>query len=464
MALAHRPNGEPRDDGHDGNEDDEIVCRFLSYIVIYLSLLYYAVITYIDSNNNDDSISSDDCRTMISMESDASYRTIIFADEDGVQIGYGNSEENHVTIINQEVRTYRQLGASGVRIDMHFNQPPPVGYNYERWLNDGIIKLLELLRTMLNIQSQDYVGMIFNNENSVRSDFSISLRRFDQYDAELIFTQLNNVMQSNEEFIISDKLIIHIDHVEMPLGFGRVVRLAGTQLTQYVEDRGRAMYSPNLKPEHNTLCLAVALVVGKAYVDGITNKNRYNYLTYPPNYQGLIDEAHRLCNESGVDLSNGGGLDELRGFHDYLQPEYEITVYNCSRGRTTYFKPCNEGVEKKRINLLLENNHYVMILTTPAAFGFGYYCEPCNSGFSDALRHRTCPYKCPCCYAKPPCAKRTQNIMCNECNRGFRSTSCFNSHIKSKLCSKIKICGKCYRGYKVDKRSHHSCDTKYCRI
>lgn len=439
----------------------------LSYIAIYLALLYYYIISYIDSSGCTSSTDSDSVlsyRSIISADSDVSYRSIIFADNDGIQIGYGDPEENHLTILNQETRTYKQLGASGMRLTMCFNQPPPVGYNYETWLHDGVTKLLELIRVTLNIQPQDYVGMIFNNENSIRTDFSISLRRFDQYDAELIFSQLSSVLQSNEEFIISDKLVIRVDHAEMPLGFGRSVRLVGTTFTQYVEDRPKAIFDPILKAEHNTLCLAVGIVLGRAYAAGVTNKNRYNYLTYSPNYQELIDEALMLCGQAGVDLSNGGGIDEIRGFDEYLQPEYEIIVYNCSRGRSTFFKSHNENAEKKQIRLLLENNHYVLILSPTAAFGFGYYCEPCNAGFSDPLRHRACPYKCPCCYAKPPCVKRSQNVMCDVCNRGFRSLTCFNNHIKSKLCSKIKICGTCYRGYKVNKRTPHSCESKYCRI
>lgn len=385
-------------------------------------------------------------------------------DENDIQIGLGDDDPiSRINIISATRRDYPRFGASGLRLEMKFNNPPPNCPNLELWLALAIIELLELIRLTLEIQPQDWVGLNFNNANCVRSSFSISFRRFDQYTTDLVFTSLVSVLQSNQDFLISDTLTINVDHIQMPLGFGRSYRLVGSSFKQYVEDHPRTIYSPQLAPQHAGLCLAVAIVLGEAYADGVTNKNKYNYLIYPPNYDELIAEAYLLCQDAGVDLGNGGGLDEIRAFQDYLYPEYDITVYNCPRGKTTFFKGDNMNAEKK-IRLLLEDNHYVLIKSTTAAFGLSYYCEPCNRGHNDPLRHRNCPYKCPCCYTTPPCMKQAQNIMCDACNRGFRSALCFDNHLNSNVCSNVKICGTCYRGYKMNARKPHTCDSKYCRI
>lgn len=389
-------------------------------------------------------------------------------DEDGVntsvlQVGFGGQGSSNLNIISVYRREYIRLGASGLRLFMKF-KPPPAGCRYvEQWLMDCVSELLDAIQLALDIQPQDRVGMSFNNNTCVRSSFHISFRRFDQYSPNFIFAQLDSVLQSNSEFLISDSLTINVDHIKMPVGFGRSYRMAGTSFTQFVEDHPQTIFNPHLAPQHETMCLAVAIVLGEAYADGITNKNRFNFLTYKPNYNELIAEAYLLCQDADVDLTNGGGLDEIKKFQDYLHPEYDVTVYDCSRGRSTLFQNGNIDAPKK-IRLLLENNHYTLIKSTAGAFGFSYYCEPCKRGFSDSTRHRTCPYKCPCCYSKPPCAKGSGNIMCVDCNRGFRNTFCFDKHRKSNLCKKVKICGLCYRGFKVNIRKPHVCGMKYCTI
>lgn len=388
-------------------------------------------------------------------------------DDRPIQVGSGASHCSNLIILSVLRRDYPRLGASGLRMSMKFKPPPPDCLDVEQWLTDCVTGLLEFIRTALDIQIQDRVGLGFNNDRCEKSSFHISFRRFDQYSADFIFSQLNAVLQSNSEFLISDNLKINVDHIRMPVGFGRTYRMAGTSFTQFEEDHKRTFVNPKLEPQHETMCLAVAVVLGEAYADSVINQNRFNFLTYKNNYDELIAEASFLCLDAGVDLSHGGGLDEIKKFQDYLYPEYDITVYDCARGRSTLFKNTNENAPKK-IRLLLENNHYTLIKSTTAAFGFSYYCEPCCRGFSDITRHRTCPYKCPCCYSNPPCAKRSENIVCTDCNRGFRNTFCFKNHRKIyrkvSLCDRMKVCGLCYRGYNVNIRKPHICGVKYCTI
>lgn len=421
-------------------------------------------ISILSVNDEDDDDDENDRVTILSLSefdfegtTDADYNTTVN------QIGFGNEQDSHLNIISIYQREYPRLGASGLRLYMKFRQPPPGTRDLELWLTECVTELLECIRSALNIQVHDRVGMSFNNNSCVKSSFHISFRRFDQYSADFIFSQLNSVLQSNERFLISDNLNINVDHIQMPIGYGRTYRMAGTSFTQFVEDHPKTIFNPHLDPQHKSMCLAVAIVLGEAFADGVISQNRFNFLTYKQNYNELIAEAYLLCHYADVDLSNGGGLDEIKKFQDYLHPAYDITVYDCARGRSTLFRNGNTNAVKK-IRLLLENNHYTLIKSTTGAFGFSYYCEPCNRGFSDPLKHRACPYKCPCCYSKPPCPKRNQNIMCADCNRGFRSEFCFNKHQSSNLCSKVKICGQCYSGYKVNNRKPHVCNTKYCSI
>lgn len=148
-----------------------------------------------------------------------------------------------------------------MRLVMRFNQLPDVDYDIktvEIWLEKGMTEMLEIIEKKLCVEPQDKIGLTFSNTRFVKSDFYISFRRFDQYDAEFVFSMLSRVLQSNSEF--SDTLVIYADHIRMPVGLGRCYRLAGTSFTQYVEDHPRTIFNPKLAPEHNTMCLAEALV------------------------------------------------------------------------------------------------------------------------------------------------------------------------------------------------------------
>ena len=67
------------------------------------------------------------------------------------------------------------------------------------------------------------------------------------------------------------------------------------------------------------LCLAHALVIAIANVNSDPK-----YKSYRDGY-GLKKPVEELLKSSGVDLSNGVGLEELEQFQDYLS-DYKIVV------------------------------------------------------------------------------------------------------------------------------------------
>ena len=68
------------------------------------------------------------------------------------------------------------------------------------------------------------------------------------------------------------------------------------------------------------LCLVRALAIAMARVNGDPKYKSYN------NRYGL-KKPDELLEASGVDLTNGGGLEELRQFQKYLS-DYKIVVFD----------------------------------------------------------------------------------------------------------------------------------------
>lgn len=183
------------------------------------------------------------------------------------------------------------------------------------------------------------------------------------------------------------------------------------------------MFSPVLNTEDG-LCLAVTLVAGIAYTSD--DVNRYNFLTYNQNYPDLIKEARDLCFRANVDLTHGGGIDEIVGFQKFLGPDYRIVVYASCGGKVVFFKACHDGY-KYSIHILLDENYNSLILSPTAVFATSYFCKYCCIGYTTKLGHSRCRVKCNKCFQSPPCDNNAP-IKCSSCKREFANATCFQNN------------------------------------
>jgi hypothetical protein len=117
---------------------------------------------------------------------------------------------------------------------------------------------------------------------------------------------------------------------------------------------------------------------------------------------------------------------------------------------------------RPRLNLIMENFHYNVILSLTDAFAARYFCEWCSKRYWDKKRHRKCPYICPCCHDNPPCRLDNDPLTCDMYQRTFREQLCFNRHKTSKLCDKLKCCDRCMTYFWVQKKKRHVCGVTYC--
>lgn len=369
------------------------------------------------------------------------------------QVGFGAS---CVDIVSKSIRAYPKLNASGERMVIRFTNPDL--NNLEAWVRQCIHELLSTIARDLQVRPADRIGINFANVNNDKLNFAFSFRRFDQYNADLVLNGLETVIQSNSRFFLDDCLVVRVDHVVVPVGFGRRTHV-GKTTAEYFKLHKSTIFNPILKSEHNTICLAVAIVIAQAYA---TDINQYNFLTYNRNYDALINSAEILCLNANVDLSNGGGIDEIIQFQDYLGCDYRITVFSSRDGKKKYFKSCHTNY-KYTINLLLDCEHYNVVLKPTAAFATQYFCEHCSTCYTDRFGHKKCVIKCSSCLCTPLCVKEIE-MKCDDCNRIFVSPRCYHNHIRNSLCSKLKLCKNCTVCYTVKKNTEHICNQSYCKV
>ena len=173
-----------------------------------------------------------------------------------------------------------------------------------------------------------------------------------------------------------------------------------------------------------------------------------------------------LLETTGIDLTNGGGIPELIRFQEHFH-EYKIVVYDSLHCDNIIYEGHVES--PKRINLFYDDvtRHYHVITNLTGAMVKRYVCRACNKGCSNGVRHM-CDQTCSDCMTSPPCAYVGVRIPCVDCNRYFRSQSCYDSHKKTTvrswqdgqdLCEQKKCCGMC-GAFITEKK--HDCNKGWC--
>lgn len=338
--------------------------------------------------------------------------------------------------------------------------PPELESDNISWLHKCIKHLINAgldkirFKNGIVIQPNDRVSIILENVNHV-SPIHISFRQYNQLSAEIVLNRINTVLQSNQNFFFDDGLKIKIDHIVVPVGYGRN-RLRGTSIESFTRQKHGLIH---YNSENDNMCLAYALVLAVKHLENKTTElNRLKKSS-----SELQREAEILCDLANVNLSNGATIDHVNKFQDYYSDIFQLIIYNSRSGNSTMFVG-RESPNTKKLYILHEDNHYAAIKSLTAAFSWSYFCSDCHTGYSNRLAHYKCKYSCPCCFGKPICDSNNTNINCNDCGRNFRGPTCFNQHLhgSKKNCHEFKKCNACCAVYIVNKNRQHNCNTKYC--
>jgi len=204
----------------------------------------------------------------------------------------------------------------------------------------------------------------------------------------------------------------------IPVCFGRTaLRTKGRSLANMAHLKSSII---EIRAEHN--CLAHALITAIAKMNKVSN-----YQTYRKGNK-IRPVVASLLEATCLDLTNGAGIPEIIRFQEHFH-EYKIVVYDCLQCDSILFERQVESPE--RINLLYDDiyRHYQVITNFTGAMAKRYVCRACNKGchhnFTNAFDQT-----CSDCMTSPPCAFVGFRIPCGECNRHFRSQSCYDNHKK----------------------------------
>ena len=115
------------------------------------------------------------------------------------------------------------------------------------------------------VADRDLVGVrIRKNENVQAKVVGISFRRREQLNPDIIWAVLCKVIQSNATFGLTDRLEVHLDHVRIPVGNGKLAEKTKGRALDVLSGIKKSIVAV----KSAFFCLAHALIIEIARVNG----------------------------------------------------------------------------------------------------------------------------------------------------------------------------------------------------
>ena len=272
---------------------------------------------------------------------------------------------------------------------------------------------------------------------------------------EKVFSQVEKVVQSNEEFRLNDAVNIDILRVEMPKGSGRSRRTT-YDLREYLKKKKSVICINN----NDNYCLARALAVSIARIEK------------DPRYNQMLDSKRHIQFERALALHQAAhvpfdipcGLKEVDLFQQHLT-QYQIIVVSGDQNNTIIYpsKPPANPIPEKSIYLYYQANHFDVITTLPGFLNTSYFCHQCHKGYDHTTDH-LCDGMCRACRGVG-CIIENNGITCKECDRFFFNQTCYDRHKQEPvngggrtMCETVRKCPTCKKSIHIAKLKNHLCE------
>ena len=390
--------------------------------------------------------------------------------EENEQTGRGKKRKAETQDVEQEQEYYRIQPVK----DYHSKKFNMEAKNYRVQFNNALdnVDLLQsqnrtydifdrLIRDVTQgMNSTDQVRFVLQS-NQLQFPISLPFCSLEELTTEKVLSQVERVVQSNEEFRLNDAVNIDILRVQMPQGRGKSrVKRTTYDLREYLK-RKKSVISINNKDD---TCLARALVVGIARIEK------------DPQYKHITNSSRPLQRARAVDLHEAAnvplgpcGLKEVDLFQQHLT-NYQIIVVSGDQNNTIIYPPkppANPNPEKS-IYLYYQDNHFDVITKLPGFLNTNYFCHACHKGYDHTADH-LCDGMCKSCRGVG-CTLENNGIICKECDRLFKNQECYDRHKQEPIngggrtvCEAVRKCPKCHNSMDVRKLNKHECvDNKKC--
>ena len=145
-----------------------------------------------------------------------------------------------------------------------------------------------------DMNKKDQVRFVLRSDQ-LDTPISLPFMDVEQLTTERVFSQIERVIQSNQEFRLNDTVTVDIIHVETPQGSGKSnVKRTTLNIREYLKKKGSVITINN----NDNLCLARALVVAVAKIE---NDPKYGQIRQS-NKHVQLERALQLHRTANVPL------------------------------------------------------------------------------------------------------------------------------------------------------------------
>ena len=337
--------------------------------------------------------------------------------------------------------------------------------------------LLETFENVIHVLSSgsppdSYLRMVISSvKDDTITPISIPFVALDSFSARVVMDKVSDILNS-ADFMDMANLKIHLvlqkgsrkggsygaPHAPR-LGrfFNRKVR----NIETYLNKRRCLIAIRN----RDNLCGAKALLLGESLCEGRVARFRA-YLKGP--FEVPTIEAWKLHREVGLPLGEMGlfELDVYQKSRRFKKFQINVFTLNADKGVNVAF---SGPPSDKKIDLLLENDHFWVIKNVRQFYNSKYFCYSCFTAYNSD-RHKCPRSQCQIC-RKLNCANvkmriPSQNILCQACRCIFATPECAIAHQDSD-CKNYFRCEKCGKKLHVRNKEKHDleqCGLYYCKI
>ena len=288
------------------------------------------------------------------------------------------------------------------------------------------------------------------DSEKLKTSIYIPPHRPDNFHKEDFANTIAKVLNSNEEFLLSQKLFVTFTHVLKISGTGRAPSKIG-------ERNSRCGFVHKINNKDNS-CLLRAVVLGIYICVHGKDKNWKNYKR--PSCKAQVEDAKQLAFVCGLNFFSKLDLSHLKIIDEYFGEKYKLIVVDQANKANRLFVGSNSN---RSIYLEFVDHHFNLITNIKHYFSKKHQlCEVCFKTYPYNYIH-TCVNSCELCGGEKhdfvlPC------ITCDDCLREFHGDVCFNNHIVLETCNKKKCCATCFIEYHNVGGNPHTCGEYFCTV
>lgn len=311
-----------------------------------------------------------------------------------------------------------------------------------------------------NTNPQDHVQIsIFSRD--LQREIKTPLSRADAVSYQGFFAQIQNVLNSNENFDFENGLVFQVERVPFVGGGGRkcVADRMRKRCFATLDEFTKLNLSVQVPPTTLApgVCGPAALLMALSYHQGhrIPASTRFNTARKIRDFNeqcfwmmenASIRNARFLPPGSRLSVEQ---MNQIIDCNEGMFGEFAITIFDFNQGGSNVIFKVND-LAVKQINLGLVLDHFVFVKSIPAYMGVGtgFYCSACEQVIEAKERHTCRRAVCSQCKCIAQC--HGQSRKCAMCKRIFKSQQCYENHLSvnspmyDNVCAEIKACHYCF--------------------